>query len=295
MKKLNRVFSLIFCVVSLMGLHAAQAENGFEVKTAELPTGVTLEYVEAGDKAAPAVVLVHGYPDSWRSYETVLQEWPADLHAVALSLRGFGGSSKPEGGYTLEGQAADVHALMDQLGIERAVIVGHSMGSLIASVFSSAYPERTSGVVMIGTFASFEGKPELQSFWTDVISLLEDPLDPAFVREFQVSTVARPVPPAVMDTIIEESLKAPARVWRDMFGSFIHRNFEAAVAATKAPILFVWGSEDWMSSPEERISLDAIAPQSEMLTIAGAGHSPQWEDPSFMAGLIVDFAKAAQK
>lgn len=278
-------------LLCLAGALSGAAAAEMLVKNAALPTGAVIEYVEKGEQGTPAVIFIHGYPDSWRSFEQVLEAWPDELRAVALSLRGFGGSSKPEGGYTLEAQAADIAALMDHLDIRSAVIVGHSMGSLVASTFSSTYPGRTRSVVMIGTFAAIMGKPELESLWSDVISKLEDPIDPAFVRAFQESTVARPVPADVMDTIIAESLKAPARVWRDMFGSFVHRNFEAAVVNTPAPILFIWGEADGMALAEERALLSEIAAKPSVLVVAGAGHSLQWEDPAFMAGAIADYAR----
>lgn len=281
----------LLCLMAIVGAASGAAHAEFEVKYTDLPTGVTMEYVDKGPKGAPAVIFIHGYPDSWRSYEQVLELWPDDMRAVAMSLRGFGGSSKPADGYSLKGQAADVLALMDHLDIGSAVIVGHSMGSLIASTFSSSYPDRTRAAVLIATMPTLMNTPDVQSLWDDAVSTLEDPLDPAFVREFQESTVARPVPVDFMDKIIAESLKAPAWVWRDMLGSFVHGNFEAAIVETKAPILFIWGSEDWMVTPDARNTLSAIAAKPEMLVVAGAGHSLHWEDPAFMAGVIADYAR----
>ncbi|MEO7221945.1 MAG: alpha/beta fold hydrolase, partial [Devosia sp.] len=67
--------------------------------TVSLPSGVTLTYVDQGDREAPVVVLLHGLTDSWRSFERVLRHMPASVRAVAVSQRGHGDSDKPEGGY----------------------------------------------------------------------------------------------------------------------------------------------------------------------------------------------------
>ncbi|WP_262689910.1 alpha/beta fold hydrolase [Kordiimonas aestuarii] len=270
----------------------AVAQASDQVKYASLPSGVTLEYFEQGSRAAPATIFIHGYPDSWRSYQEVLAFLPDDVHAVAVSLRGFGGSSKPVGGYTLAQQAADVIALMDILEIAHASVVGHSMGSLVASVMGAAYADRVDGLVLIGTFATLVGKADIEEFWREAVSVLDDPVDPEFVRAFQESTVVRPMSSAVMDVIVSESLKAPARVWVSMMGAFIDKDFAPTLKSVKAPILFMWGSNDGLASQAEREFLVRIAAQPDVLNIAGAGHSPQWEDPAFVAAQIHAFVRA---
>ena len=62
-------------------------------------------------------------------------------------------------------------------------------------------------------------------FWESAVSQLVDPIDPGFVREFQESTLAQPVPQAFLDTIVQESLKVPARVWRAAFEGFLEDDF----------------------------------------------------------------------
>ena len=62
-------------------------------------------------------------------------------------------------------------------------------------------------------------------FWESAVSRLTDPIDPGFVREFQESTLAQPVPQAFLDTIVQESLKVPARVWRAAFEGFLEDDF----------------------------------------------------------------------
>src|SRR5688500_18876730 len=91
------------------------------VKSVELPTGVRLPYVEQGDPAGVPVLLLHGYTDSWRSWEPVLPHLPNAIHAVALSQRGHGDADRPASGYRPEDFAADVAAFVDTLGLRPAI------------------------------------------------------------------------------------------------------------------------------------------------------------------------------
>jgi non-heme chloroperoxidase len=92
-----------------------------------LESGVKLSSAATGEPSGPALVLLPGPTDSWRSYEPVLQCLPASIRAIAVSQRGHGDSDKPPSGYRVEEDfAAEVELLLDALGIERAVLAGHS-------------------------------------------------------------------------------------------------------------------------------------------------------------------------
>ena len=129
----------------------------FTTKTIALSTGVTLQYVEQGDPDGVPVILLHGVTDSWRSFEPVLPHLPPSIHAFALTQRGHGDADRPLTGYSFLNFAADVAAFMDALQLNRAVIVGHSMGSGVTQRFALDYPERLLGIVLEGTFASLPG------------------------------------------------------------------------------------------------------------------------------------------
>lgn len=154
------------------------------IKSVELPNRVKLSYVEQGDPAGVPVILLHGITDSWRSYERVAPYLPASIHAFALSQRGHGDSDRPVAGYHPRDFAADVVAFMDALKLERAVIAGHSMGSLIAQRFALDYPDRALGIALIGSFITLRGNPGVAELW-DAVSKLTDPIDPDFALEFQ--------------------------------------------------------------------------------------------------------------
>jgi alpha-beta hydrolase superfamily lysophospholipase len=113
-------------------------------ETVEIHDGLLIPYVEQGDPDGVPLVLLHGITDSHRSYEPVLAALPDSIRGVAITARGHGDAGKPETGYDADQMAADVIAVMDALGIERAIVAGHSMGSWTARRVAVLYPERCS-------------------------------------------------------------------------------------------------------------------------------------------------------
>ena len=114
--------------------------------------GVKLRVTEAGDRGAPVVVLLHGFPElayTWRHQLPALAE--AGYHVVAPDQRGYGGSSKPEAidAYTVAELSADVVGLLDDVGADRAVIVGHDFGGVVAWGAPLLHPDRVAGVIGI--------------------------------------------------------------------------------------------------------------------------------------------------
>src|SRR5918992_3309716 len=138
------------------------------VKSVALPTGVRLPYVEQGDPAGVPVVLLHGLTDSWRSFEPVLPYLPSSIRAFALTQRGHGDADRPATGYHPRDFAADVAAFLDRQGLDSAVIAGHSMGSTVALRFALDYPERTRGIIPMGTFLRYGTNPGVTEFWETV-------------------------------------------------------------------------------------------------------------------------------
>src|SRR6185436_11002192 len=124
-----------------------------DTKSVELPTGVSLSYVEQGDASGVPLLLLHGVTDSWRSFELVLPHLPNSIRAFALTQRGHGDSSRPAAGYRFKDFSSDVAAFMDAVGIDAAVVAGHSMGSVIAQRFAIDKPDRVRQLVLIDSFA----------------------------------------------------------------------------------------------------------------------------------------------
>ncbi|MBE7549979.1 MAG: alpha/beta hydrolase [Anaerolineales bacterium] len=258
-------------------------------KRVKLSSGVELPYVEQGDPAGVPVIFLHGITDSWHSFEPVLPHLPGSVHVFALSQRGHGDADCPETGYHPRDFAADLAAFMDALELGPAVIAGHSMGSTIAQRFALDYPGCTRGLVLIGSCPTFRGNAGLVELWEVAVSQLEDPIDPDFVREFQESTLAQPVPPAFLDTVVQESLKLPARVWRAvLLQALLEADFSVELGKITAPTLIVWGDQDGLVSRHEQEALLAAIAGSQLVVYRGAGHA---EEPERFAADLVAFTE----
>src|SRR5215212_6635159 len=138
------------------------------LRSARLPRGPILPYLEAGSRAGVPVVFLHGITDSCRAFEPLMAHLPGSVHAFAPSQRGHGGESWAES-HQLEDFAADLGSFMDVLGLPRAVIVGHSMGSAVAPRFAIDHPERVLALVLLGGSASFGRNPDLVAFGETVV------------------------------------------------------------------------------------------------------------------------------
>ncbi len=262
----------------------------FESKSIELPTGVTLQYVEQGDPSGVPVVFLHGLGDSSRAFELVLSYLPEEIHALALTLRGHGDSTRPETAYRYHDFAADVKTFMDALELDLAVIVGHSMGSTVAQRFGLDYPERALGLVLLGSFLSLQHSRPLRELWP-VVSEMDDPVDPEFVRAFQESVSVRSVPPEFFeDSIMRESMKIPAGVWREVVRCLMLDDFSQELHKIETRTLLLWGDQDGMvPRSDQEAQLEAIS-GAELVVYEGTGHTIHWEEPDQLAADLVNFA-----
>src|SRR4030042_7048869 len=106
------------------------------VKTVKLPDALNINFAEQGDSSPVPLLLLHGYVDSWHSFELVLPYLPESIHAFALTQRGHGDSSRPATGYSVEILAADLLDFMNKLNLEKAVVAGGSSGGITAHRFA---------------------------------------------------------------------------------------------------------------------------------------------------------------
>ena len=260
------------------------------IRSAALPDGLQLPYVEPGDPSGVPVLLLHAFADSWRSFERVLPHLPASIRAFALTQRGHGDADRPASGYGVDQFAADIAAFMDAVGLRSAVIVASSSASLAVQRLAADDPSRTLGLAFIGAPRSLRDKPAVAAF-LDLLRELSDPIDPQFVREFVESTLSRPVPPAFMETLIAESLKVPARVWSATLEGLSEAVPATETATITVPTVILWGDRDAFLPRADQEALAAAIPGSRLVVYEGAGHVVHWEEPERVAAEISALAE----
>jgi pimeloyl-ACP methyl ester carboxylesterase len=267
---------------------STRSPSAFVERTVDLRTGVRLAYVEQGDPHGLPVVFLHGLSDSWRSFEPVLPRLPATIRALVPSQRGHGNSGHPDRGYGPHDFSEDVAAFLDALGIDSAVIVGHSMGTTIAQRVALDHPGRVIALALIGGIFRWRGNAALEELHADTVALT-DPVDPDFAREFQLSTVVQPVPMTFIDMAVEESLKLPARVWKAMLNEFMDDDFSDRLGDILVPTALIWGDRDPLFSRADEEAIIAAVPGSRLIEHTGTGHAVHWEQPARAASDVVAF------
>ena len=254
-----------------------------------LTSGHRLRYATRQADGPITVVFVHGWPDSWRSFEPVMTALPSTIGAISVSLRGFGGSDAPPDGYTPDDFAADVHDLAEHLDITSAVFVGHSMGSLVVQRLATSHPEMVAGLVLIGGLNQLP-----DDVFADVWSVVEDLADPIseqFVREFQSSTLAAPGPGA----ILRPARRRKPQGARPGMASRLRRHPHHAARQrrpnhrTHPPAL---GRPGRTRAPHRARHLLSTIPDARLVVYSGAGHSPNWEQPARVARDIEAFLRS---
>jgi pimeloyl-ACP methyl ester carboxylesterase len=255
-----------------------------------LPSGLGLHVVEQGPEHGQAVLMLHGYSDSWVSYSRILPLLPADWHVIVPDQRGHGDSDRPTNGYAPADLAGDAIQLLDLLGVAEAAVVGHSMGSFIARAVAARAPQRVERLVLVGSAAT-ASNAVTQDLLREV-EALDDPVGGDFVRAFQASTIHRPVPAAFFEQIVAESLKLPARVWKAALSGLLTDNPEPDLARIRCPVLILGGDRDGVFSRKEQEHLATRIPGAILKISPEIGHDPQWEAPDDVALDLLAFLQS---
>ena len=257
--------------------------NGVRFATTRLPTGLRVHYAEQGDREGEAIVFLHAYVDSWFSYGRVLPLLSPAYHAFASDQRGHGDSDKPVCCYTANDYAADIDAFMEAVGIEEATLVGDSSGGLIAQRVALDYPARVSRLVLIGSPTTLVNNEIVRELGEETLSGLEDPVSPEFAREFVLGTFDQPVPEEFLEKAVSQSLKVPARVWRDYLeGVALTVDDTSRLGEIVAPTLILWGEQDALLPREEQERRAAVIPDATLVVYPDTGHLAHWVRPEWV-------------
>jgi pimeloyl-ACP methyl ester carboxylesterase len=276
--------------------------NAFDAskKILSLPNGESLAYIDTGLPSGSAVVLIHGYTDNARDWVPLLPYLSKNHRLILVDIRGHGQSSKPECCYTRLNFAYDIKLLLDALGVGKADVVGHSLGSIIAQTFAEYWPERTGRVVLISSTGGWPpGRPKkpAQFDFAAEIRKLKEPLDPDSPFMIAWWDSPTPVDPDFIRRQRKDAAGIPLRVWLAVLDQGLPANLYADLQSTlprlKAPTLLIWGSNDPIMEPEVRQSLRDALPGAKVKIFDGLGHNPFWEDPRGVADVVNAFLDAA--
>ena len=248
----------------------------------QLGEGLRLRCLQQGPCEGDAVLLLHGLSDSSFSFSRVLPLLPPTLRVIVPDQRGHGNSDQPQRSYSMGELALDALELLDALEVPRVTVVGHSMGSFVARKVAAFAPGRIERLVLIGAGPDGNNAP-LRELAAE-IAKLSDPVDPEFVRAFQLATSSDQLPPEFLERVIAESLKLPARVWRASIEGM--NEYTPVEDRIECDTLILGGDLDGVFSVAEQHELAERIPNARLRLFTGIGHALHWDDPDALARVI---------
>lgn len=266
--------------IPLLVLAAAGAPAGADTATVEAPDGVPIVYEVRGAAEAgePALVFVHCWGCNRSHWREQLDVFAADYRVVAMDLGGHGESGTGRESWKILDLAGDVEAVADALGLERMILIGHSMGGPVSLEAARRMPGRVIGVVAVDTLhnADFEFPPE------QVAQLIA-----AFEADF-AGTVAGFVrgmyqpgaDPAVVDWTVKEAQATDREAAIALMRDFGGLDFPALFSGAKVPIRAINAAPAPPMQPVTEVEINRKYSDFDAVLVEGVGHFLQLERPA---------------
>lgn len=268
---------------------AVARSGGSIVATDVAPANVLIE----GE--GPALVLIHGFGAALDWWDDIAPDLAEDHRVIRLDLMGHGGTAAPLRGFSIERQAALVAALLDQQGIDRATVIGHSMGGEVATALATARPGQVERLVLIDTPPSpgLTLNPLSVVYQAPVIGPLLSRFDTdGLVRRGLVQAFAPGF--AVPEKFVTDVQQIPYQAGIAAHGGSITfrttKTVDQRLAALPEvpPLLVIFGALDAIV-PAERAEQYKTVPGARVVVLDGVGHSPMVEVPDQTLALIRPF------
>ena len=286
----------------------------FNLTSVALPTGVTLDVAAAGDPANPAIILLHGFPESHRTWRHIIPELAKTHFVLAPDQRGFARSSKPGDvtDYTPDKMVADLTALADHYKIDRFTLVGHDWGGAIAWMAALTKPDRVARLIIINAphpfvfqktlfddMAQREASQYITAFRNTGLEKHIDSIglsaffDGSFMKHTDFAKIADEKPiyldqwsqPGAMTAMLNwyraSQVIVPAMDATPERPAFL----DAPFPPITQPTLVIWGMQDKALLPSQLDGLEALVPDLTVIHV-DAGHFVPWEAPEAVVNTI---------
>ena len=152
-----------------------QSEWADAKKSVKLANGLTMAYVEMGDTEGKPALLIHGYTDNSRSW-SLIAPYLKERRLFAIDMRGHGKSDAPACCYAYTDLADDASLFLDAVGVPKADVIGHSLGSLAAQLLAAQHPDKVDRLVLVSSTTAFPSGPG--TWLWDNVTQLKAPIDP---------------------------------------------------------------------------------------------------------------------
>ncbi|BCZ85161.1 hypothetical protein PTKU64_88360 [Paraburkholderia terrae] len=253
----------------------------------DIETNGTRIHVSQRGSGELALVFLHYYGGSSRTWDKVVEALPDRYRIVATDHRGWGDSAAPAHGYRIEDLANDAEGVIEALGLKRFVLVGHSMGGKVAQLMASRRPKGLEGLVLV---APSPPSPMLLS--DEERATLSGAYQSRESVQFVIDHVltARPLDAACREQVIEDSLKAAPQAKAAWPEVAMREDISAAVASIVVPTIVISGEQDQVDRVATlQAELLPRIPHAAMHILPGTGHLSPLEAPAEVAQNIASF------
>ncbi|OBQ58493.1 alpha/beta fold hydrolase [Mesorhizobium erdmanii] len=244
--------------------------------------GLETAYVEI-QGTEPALVLVHGFTDTSRSF-SLLAPYLAGRRLIMPDLRGHGASQAGHG-FGIADFADDIAVLIRHLQLDLPVVVGHSLGAMVAIALAARHNDLIGGlVVLAGTL-----KPDFASDHPLVagVQALRDPISPADPFYCWWHACRSGVPDPFLAGLAKDASAMPAARWRAILEEIRQADLTGEAQNVRTPTLIIAGAYDPLFGEAHQQALLRCLAGASFVRAEACGHNPHWEDPAFVAGAII--------
>ena len=248
-----------------------------------------LHFERAG--SGPPLLLLHGIGSNSRAFRHQLSGLADAFTVIAWDAPGYGRSDDPPPNFRLEDAADCAIALLDELGIERAHVLGHSMGGVVAQLVYHRHPERVLSLILSDTNAGGGAAPEPERLERVRRRLdMIDRLGPRLLAQQRAPEVIRPSAPAdLLEEVTEIMAQVRAAGYRAAAIGLGETNLTDQLAAIHVSVLVIHGAEDSIVPVTAGRSLSESIPGARLVVVPEAGHLSNQEQPSLYNAAVRDF------
>ncbi|MGO4547895.1 alpha/beta fold hydrolase [Paenibacillus sp. 2TAB23] len=223
--------------------------------------GIDLVYEECGSSNGKAIVLLHGFCGSSGYWSKICPLLSEQYHVIIPDLRGHGGSSAPEGTYTMDLMADDIAELLAALHIEKVVMFGHSLGGYVTAAFAEKYPDKLSGFGLIHSTVMPDSEETKEKRLADIEAIREKGISKylyGIIPNLFTDEKLAELRSEVNDLIgVGQEMEARA-VIATLEGMMQRPDRSHVLAEAKYPVLLVAGAEDAVIKPDDTFTVTSL-------------------------------------
>ncbi len=286
----------ICCILLLAGNASVRADELGEDGFAD-SSGVKIHYVTAGD--GPLVVMIHGFPDYWYTWRAQMPALAKHFQVVAIDQRGYNKSDQPEGveNYALEKLVGDVAAVVAHFQRDKAVIVGHDWGGLVAWTFAMQHPEQTDRLIILNL-------PHPRGLLRELAHNPQQQANSQYARNFQAPDAASKLTPGLLalwvrdpqarekyvEALGRSSMEGMLNYYRANYPKQPYKEPEQEFPKVECPVLMFHGLRDPALLPGALSGTwDWVEQDLTLITIPDAGHFVQQDAAELVTKKMVQW------